>query len=153
MAVISKFTNREITLTTVVQISWNLDWAVSGVVWRKSSTRFLIFWFFAIFWAPKNAESAKIAKKWRFSDFTRPKNREKLKYQKSGRWFSSNYLWEYMYRILAHLDQATWSYFDFYAFFECEKSPYSARPHKCRLPHKRRFLVFPNVCRIDRYLP
>ena len=70
MAVFSKFTKREITLTTVVQISWNLDWTVSGVVWRKSSTRFLIFWFFAIFWAIKNAESAKIAKNCVFSDFT-----------------------------------------------------------------------------------
>ena len=78
-----------------------------GSLWgslKKIITRFLIFWFFAIFRALKNAESAKFAKKWRFSDFTGPKNCEKLKYQKSGRWFSSKYPRDCPVQFLAYLD-------------------------------------------------
>ena len=48
--------------------------------------RFLIFWFFAIFWPLKVRKSSFLGDFWRFSFFLGPKNLKQFKYQKSDKY-------------------------------------------------------------------
>ena len=68
-------------------MGWNSVHILSEIIWKNSSIRFLIFWFFVIFWPLKFRKSPFFGVFCRFCVFRGPKNLEKSKYQKSDRWF------------------------------------------------------------------